>query len=321
MKLEQIKQILTLAETGSFTETARRLYLSQPNLSMSVKRLEEELGMQIFQRTSSGLRLTPFGTEYIRHLGEIRDKLDTLDDFCRRYPSSQRTVLNVAVTKCNWVNDAFARCINSNEGRELQFSLYNTEQLELAVELVYKSVCEIAVISLHSGCSSEEIKRYRSMGLEYTKLHSAPLHIMLGRHNPLYSTEGPISLKALSDFPYVNYGSPKEMDSISELLAEIGLTTPFRSVISVNTNSALYHVVSETAAFTISANTLGGSVRPGIRAFPLADSPYYIEYGWLKQQQTPLSPQAADFLTQITRTLSPATRTQPDRRPASNHPK
>ncbi len=37
MKLEQIEQILSLADTGSFTETARRLYISQPNLSASVK--------------------------------------------------------------------------------------------------------------------------------------------------------------------------------------------------------------------------------------------------------------------------------------------
>ena len=51
MKLEQIEQILSLADTGSFTETARRLYISQPNLSASVKQLENEIGNIIFERT------------------------------------------------------------------------------------------------------------------------------------------------------------------------------------------------------------------------------------------------------------------------------
>ena len=51
MKLEQIEQILSLSDTGSFTETARRLYISQPNLSASVKQLENEIGNIIFERT------------------------------------------------------------------------------------------------------------------------------------------------------------------------------------------------------------------------------------------------------------------------------
>ena len=58
LKLEQLSEIIQIANMGSFSEAARVLYISQPNLSRSVKQLEEELGFEIFVRKSDGVVLT-----------------------------------------------------------------------------------------------------------------------------------------------------------------------------------------------------------------------------------------------------------------------
>ena len=47
MTLQQLKYVVTVAETGTITEAANRLYISQPSLSRSISTLEEELGIKL----------------------------------------------------------------------------------------------------------------------------------------------------------------------------------------------------------------------------------------------------------------------------------
>ena len=50
MNINQIKQVLTIAEEKNFTNAAKKLFISQPSLSKSIKLLEEELGVELFER-------------------------------------------------------------------------------------------------------------------------------------------------------------------------------------------------------------------------------------------------------------------------------
>lgn len=61
MELRQLKQLVVLSETLNFHRAAERLHMAQPPLSTSVRKLEEELGVQLFERLSTGLRPTPAG--------------------------------------------------------------------------------------------------------------------------------------------------------------------------------------------------------------------------------------------------------------------
>lgn len=61
MELRLLNYFATLAEELHFSRAARRLSISQPPLSVAIKQLEEEIGAQLFERTSKGVRLTPAG--------------------------------------------------------------------------------------------------------------------------------------------------------------------------------------------------------------------------------------------------------------------
>lgn len=58
MELRQLKYFLMVAKTLSFSETAKRLYITQGTLSQQIKQLEDELGFQLFSRTSHSVALT-----------------------------------------------------------------------------------------------------------------------------------------------------------------------------------------------------------------------------------------------------------------------
>ena len=65
MELKQILYAIEIADTGSISQAAHNLYLSQPNLSYSIKQLEKEIGFPLFERTSSGVIPTSEGRTII----------------------------------------------------------------------------------------------------------------------------------------------------------------------------------------------------------------------------------------------------------------
>ena len=61
MTIEQIRQFISVVETGSISKAAKALYISQPNLTTSIKKLEKELNVTLFERTQKGMLLTENG--------------------------------------------------------------------------------------------------------------------------------------------------------------------------------------------------------------------------------------------------------------------
>ncbi|MBA2962293.1 MULTISPECIES: LysR family transcriptional regulator [Ramlibacter] len=71
MNLQQMKQLVALAETLNFRRAAERLHMAQPPLSVSIRRLEDELGARLFARERRGIRLTPAGEAVLAHARQI----------------------------------------------------------------------------------------------------------------------------------------------------------------------------------------------------------------------------------------------------------
>jgi DNA-binding transcriptional LysR family regulator len=65
VELQQMRYVVAVAETGSFTQAARRCLVVQSALSHQIARLERELGARLFDRTSRSVRLTPAGTAFL----------------------------------------------------------------------------------------------------------------------------------------------------------------------------------------------------------------------------------------------------------------
>ncbi len=66
--------ILAVYQEGGFTKAAEKLFVSQPSLSASIKRIEDKIGAPIFDRSSSPISLTEIGKEYVRYALSIQEK-------------------------------------------------------------------------------------------------------------------------------------------------------------------------------------------------------------------------------------------------------
>ena len=71
MTIDQLRYFYEIAESGSFTGAAERLYLSQPTLSAAVAKFESELGEALFFRHRTGVTLTPYGRELLPYAKNI----------------------------------------------------------------------------------------------------------------------------------------------------------------------------------------------------------------------------------------------------------
>lgn len=76
MELAQLRYFVTIAETSSFTEAARRLHVSQPALSYQIKQLEHELGVRLFDRTSRKVSLSSDGRTFLPLARGVLSKAD-----------------------------------------------------------------------------------------------------------------------------------------------------------------------------------------------------------------------------------------------------
>lgn len=73
--------IIAIYEEGSFSKAAQRLYISQPSLSASVKRIEDRISLPLFDRSTSPVSLTEAGREYIHYALEIKEKEQSFERY------------------------------------------------------------------------------------------------------------------------------------------------------------------------------------------------------------------------------------------------
>lgn len=84
MTLQQMKNILTIAQEGSITKASRILFRAQSNLSNMIREVEKELHITIFDRTPSGVKLTLQGEQFIACAGDIIAKMEKLEQIGKK---------------------------------------------------------------------------------------------------------------------------------------------------------------------------------------------------------------------------------------------
>lgn len=83
MNLRDLQYIIAVAETHHFGHAAERCFVSQPTLSGQIKKLEEELGVAIFERTNRSVEITPVGEAILVHARQIMEQVDVIEQLAR----------------------------------------------------------------------------------------------------------------------------------------------------------------------------------------------------------------------------------------------
>lgn len=91
MTLQQLKYVITVAETGTITEAANRLYVSQPSLTNAIHELEKEMNIVIFNRTNKGITLSKEGDDFLGYVRQVLEQAAILEDKYKGNPGGKNS--------------------------------------------------------------------------------------------------------------------------------------------------------------------------------------------------------------------------------------
>jgi DNA-binding transcriptional LysR family regulator len=96
MDLRQIAYVEAVARNANFTRAAAELHVAQPALSVAIRRLEGELGVRLFERTSRRVSLTPAGAAFLDGAARVGREVDALARAMREYAGGVRGRLRLS---------------------------------------------------------------------------------------------------------------------------------------------------------------------------------------------------------------------------------
>ena len=184
------------------------LYVSQPALSSSVKELENELGIEIFTRSSQGIALTVDGAEFpdLRRQS-ARPEADLLEERYK-HAKPRKQLCQVSTQHYMFAVEAFVEMIHSIKSDEYEFTIRETRTRDI-INQVANIPVEIGIIYLSDFNKDVIGKLLREKHLEFHPLFRAPLHVFISRNNPL-AAKKVITMEDLKPYPFIQYEQGEE---------------------------------------------------------------------------------------------------------------
>ncbi len=294
MTLDQLRYVCAIYETGSISRAAESLYLSQPNLSSAVSRLERELGFTVLLRSHNGVRFTDKGLELVQYAASVLEECAAIRRL-GELPDQRR--FRVVTPHYPPVDRAFIRLCREQEqtGRLPALDLRLTEATWVeslpalfrgTLELV---VCCIPMETLSSVMFRNSLEQY---DVSYQSIAKTTVVVKLRKDHPLLAQE-PFPFERLNDYPMTEYSSRN-----NNLSAYGGIKLPFAlkpSCIYVDSGRARTELIAATDTWGI-AMKLPKTHQDeyGIRYVDFPDSAWSI--GCLRSKKRPEDPLEQRFL-------------------------
>ena len=202
MTIQQIRYAITIVETGSLNKAAERLFVSQPSLTTSMKELERELGITVFNRTGKGVTLTPDGLEFIAYARQLASQYD---DMLEHFGKSggMKKKFGVSAQHYSFAVKAFVEMVKSYDTRKYEFAIRECKTGEV-IDDVVRMRSEIGILYLSDFNRRVIQKLLKSADLEFTHLINCDAYVYLWRGHPL-AGEKEISFDMLSEYPCLSF--------------------------------------------------------------------------------------------------------------------
>ncbi len=284
MKLQQLRYVVKVAECGSITEASRRLFVSQPSITASIRDLENEMGVHIFERTNKGVIVSEEGETFLGYARQVLDQADLLEG---RYKGTSEQVphFSVSCQHYSFAVNAFVDVIREFDAARYDFTLREEQTHEIIEDVAHmKSELGILYLSEHNR---EVIERMLAANeLVFEGLFCATPHVFVCSDHPL-ADHASVTLEDLEDYPFLSY----EQGSYNSFYYSEELTSTFerRKNIRVRDRATLFNLAMGLNGYTVCSGVISHELNgPGIISIPL-DVDEYMEIGIITRKNTTLT--------------------------------
>ena len=267
MTLQQLRYITTVADTGTITEAAKKLYISQPSLTNAIHELEKEMGITIFNRTNKGIFISREGEEFLGYARQVLEQTTILEDKYKKNGGGKKQFC-VSTQHYSFAVNAFVDLVKKYGQEEYDFSLRETQTYKL-IEDVAHMRSEIGILFLNDFNEKVIMKILKSSDLEFHLLFVAEPHVFISRHHPL-AKKNEITLEDLEDYPFLSFdqGSNNSFYFAEEVFS----TFERKKNIRVSDRATLFNLLIGLNGYTVCSGIIDQKLNgEDIIAVPLAD--------------------------------------------------
>ena len=302
MTLQQLKYVSMVEKCGSFSRAAQKLYVSQPSISNLVNALEEELGITIFTRSSTGIAITNEGRELLKLSNRLLRDADYISEYFHSDTEGPKPTFFVSSQHYDFVVSAFEEFVDGLDAARYTLGL-NQTQTAAVIEDVRKQYSDLGVIFLSDVNRRHMLKVLEDNNLEFHAVTQAAPHAFLSVTHPLAKRES-VTPEELMDYPCIVY--EQNADSPGFFSEEMMLPNFYpRKVVYISDLYVSTALMRSCNAYDIGTGVISPRLAREVACVPI-DTDDRVDIGWIGIRGRMLRPIERAFLDCMSRQLGAA---------------
>ena len=267
MTLQQLKYVTTIANIGSISEAAKRLFVSQPSLTKAIKELEKEMGITIFDRTNKGITVSKEGERFLGYARQVLEQAALLEEQYKSQSGGKKQ-FSVSTQHYSFAVNAFVELLKGAGIEQYDVSLRETQPYEIIDDVAHMK-SEIGLLFYNDFNRPVLEKLIHTNELTFTELFTAHPHIFIGKNHPL-ANKKVVSMDELEEYPYISF---EQGDHNSFYFSEEIFSTVVRPKhIRVRDRASLFSLLLGLDGYTVSSGVIDEEVNgENIISVPLAE--------------------------------------------------
>ena len=205
MNILHMKYAVEVARAGSLNKAAERLYVALPNVSRSIKELEADLGITIFDRSARGMTLTPEGEEFIGYAKGILRQIEQVERLYKDgAPGKQK--FSISVPRACYISDAFAQFSKSLTDAPTEI-VYKETNSKRTIENILEHDYKLGIIRYAENYDKYFKAMLEEKGLTCELVTEFSYVLIMSRDCPLAQKEN-ITFDDLSGYMEIAHADP-----------------------------------------------------------------------------------------------------------------
>ena len=296
MTLAQLRYAITVAGASSMNEAARKLFISQPSLSATIKELEEEVGVELFKRTNRGISVTLEGEEFIGYARQVVEQYNLIES---KYILKENTKkkFGVSMQHYTFAVKAFVEMVKQFGMDEYEFEIHETKTYDV-IEDVKNCKSEIGILYLNDFNKKVLTKLFHESAVEFHELLKCHIYVYLWKGHPLASKEE-ITLEELEEYPCLSFdqGHNNSFYFAEEVLS----TYDYKRLIKANDRATFLNLMIGLNGYTLCSGIMCEELNGSDYCAIKLKSDEIMTIGYIARKGVQVSPLGKKYLEEISK--------------------
>lgn len=205
MNLLHMKHALEVAKAGSLSKASEVLLIAAPNISRSIKELEADLGITIFDRTQNGMKLTPEGEEFLEFAKSILGQIDQVENYYKKGHPKKQT-FSISVPRASYICEAFAE-FSKSLSKDAAEIFYKETNSQRTINNMLNHDYKLGIVRYAENYDMYFKTMLEEKGFTYELITEFTYKIIMSKNSPLAKLDT-ISTNDLADYIEIAHADP-----------------------------------------------------------------------------------------------------------------